>query len=172
MANLGELFDAHCAAEFEAIDVEATMATMTDSPHVHNVPTNIGGVGYAAVRDFYTNYFVGHVPPDTTAETKSRTLGESSVVDEVLFSFTHTEPIDFMLPGIAPTGRRISIPLVVVVGFEGNQVAYEHIYWDQASVLAQAGLLDPTTLPVSGADQATALWDHTHPRNALLNQAD
>lgn len=168
MANLGELFDSHCQAEFEALDVEATMATMTDDPHVHNVPTNIGGVGYGAVRNFYANHFVGHVPPDTTAETKSRTMGETSVVDEVLFSFTHTEPIDFMLPGVAPTGRFISIPLVVVVGFDGERVAYEHIYWDQASVLIQAGLLDPTTVPAIGPEQATALWDHTHPRNTLL----
>lgn len=100
MNDLGAIFDAHVEAEFVAVDVDATMATMTDEPYVHNTPTLIGGVGAAGVRDFYTHHFVGHVPPDTTTEPISRTVGVNQVVEELIFPFTHTTPIDFMLPGI------------------------------------------------------------------------
>ena len=64
-----------------------------------------------------------------------------------------------MLPGVAPTGRKVLIPTVVVMGFESGKVAYEHIYWDQASVLVQVGLLDPAALPVAGAEQAERLLE-------------
>ncbi len=166
--DLGEIFDTHVEAEFVDIDVDKTMATMTEEPYVHNVPTLIGGVGAAGVRDFYTNHFVGHVPPDTTTEQISRTVGENQVVEELIFSFTHTTPVDFMLPGVAPTGRRISVPLVVVMGFEGDKVSHEHIYWDQACVLVQAGLINPDDLPVAGAGEAAALVDQGVPKNQLL----
>ena len=59
-----------------------------------------------------------------------------------------------MLPGIPPTGKRVEIPHVVVMKFENGKVAHEHIYWDQASVLVQVGLLDPVNLPVAGVEQA------------------
>jgi carboxymethylenebutenolidase len=49
--------------------------------------------------------------------------------------------------------------MVVVMGFEGEKVAYEHIYWDQASVLVQLGLLDRSTLPVAGAEEAERLLE-------------
>jgi carboxymethylenebutenolidase len=62
-----------------------------------------------------------------------------------------------MLPGIKPTGKHVELPHVVVMKFEGNKIAHEHIYWDQASLLAQVGLLDPKTLPVVGAKQAKRL---------------
>lgn len=76
-----------------------------------------------------------------------------------MLDFTHTIELPWMLPGVAPTGRRVRIPTVVVMGFEGSKVSYEHIYWDQASVLVQIGLLDPATLPVPGAEEAERLLE-------------
>ena len=85
----GALFDVHCAAEFVTHDVDATMATMSDHPHITNVPTMTGGLGHEAVRQFYDNWFVGHLPDDWTVELLSRTESKDQVVDEVIASFTH-----------------------------------------------------------------------------------
>lgn len=168
MSDLAATFDAHVRAEFQDLDLEATMATMTEDPYVHHVPTITGGSGTAGVRDFYGNHFIGQWPADTETEQISRTVGESQVVDELLMTFTHDRRLDIMLPGIPPTGRRISIVVVVVVGFEDGRVSHEHIYWDQASVLVQAGLLDPSGLPVVGAEQSEALVDQAKPKNELI----
>lgn len=168
MSDLAATFDAHVRAEFQDLDLEATMATMTDDPYVHHVPTITGGNGTEGVRDFYGRHFIGQWPGDTETRQISRTIGDDQVVDELLMTFTHDRELEIMLPGIRPTGRRIAIPVVVVVGFENGKVSREHIYWDQASVLVQAGLLDPAALPTVGAEQAEALLDQGRPKNALL----
>jgi carboxymethylenebutenolidase len=168
MSDLGAMFDAHTQAEFQDLDVDATMATMSRDPYVHHVPTITGGAGTDGVREFYDRHFIGQWPDDTETRQISRTVGENQVVDELLVSFTHDRELEIMLPGIAPTGRRISIPLVVVVGFEDGKVNHEHIYWDQASVLVQAGVLDPEGLPVTGPDQAEAFLDRDRTKNRLL----
>ena len=157
LMDLGAIFDAHIRHEFVDHDVAATMKTMAAEPYVHNVPTLIGGDGHAGVVDFYTHHFVGKMPADTRIERISRTVGRDQVVDELIMYFTHDCPIDYMLPGIPPTGRKVALPHVVVMKFKGGKVAHEHIYWDQACVLAQIGLLDPSQLPVTGAPQAAAL---------------
>jgi carboxymethylenebutenolidase len=157
--DLAELWDAHCRHEFETRDVDATMATMVAEPYVNHIPTMTGGVGFDKLRDFYANHFIGVNPPDTELAPVSRTVGESTVVDEFIFRFTHTTQIDWMLPGITPTGRRVEIPMVAIVQFQGDKVAHEHIYWDQASVLVQLGLIDPEVLPVAGAETADKVLD-------------
>ena len=131
------------AAEFERQDVDATMATMVDDPHLNHVPTMTGGVGFEEVRDFYGGHFVGHWPADTEVTPVSRTVGEDQVVDEIVVSFTHDVVMDALLPGIPPTGRRVRLPHCVVVGFRDGKVTHEHIYWGQGSLLVQVGLLDP-----------------------------
>ncbi len=166
--GLGAMFDAHCDAEFKTRDIEATMATMGEHPHVTHVPTMTGGFGRDDVRRFYENYFVGRVPDDWTVKLISRTVGESQLVDEVLISFTHDCDMPAILPGVKPTGRKVAIPFVVVVGFEGGKVAFERIYWDQASLLVQLGLIDKAGLPVSGAEQAARLLDPRLPSNTLI----
>jgi carboxymethylenebutenolidase len=170
MSDLATTFDAHLQAEFQDLDVDATMATMSEGPHVHHVPTITGGSGTEGVRAFYTSHFIGQWPDDTETKEISRTIGEDQVVDELLMSFTHDRELEIMLPGVPPTGRRISVPVVVVVGFEDGKVHHEHIYWDQATVLVQAGLLDPDTLPVTGAEQAESLLDQSRPKNRLLGE--
>jgi carboxymethylenebutenolidase len=152
--DLAALWDAHCRYEFETRDLDATMASMVAEPYVNHVPTMTGGVGHDQLRRFYRRHFIGANPPDTTLTLVSRTVGADSLVDEMIFSFTHTSEVDWMLPGVAPTGARVEIPLVAVVKFEGDKLAHEHIYWDQASVLAQVGLIDPAGLPTAGRETA------------------
>jgi carboxymethylenebutenolidase len=166
--DLVALWEAHCRHEFDTRDVEATMATMVERPYVNHVPTMTGGVGHDELKRFYKHHFIGVNPPDLTLTPVSRTVGNDQLVDELLVSFTHSREVDWMLPGIAPTGRRVEIPLVAIVRFEGDKVAHEHIYWDQASVLVQVGLLDPDGLPVAGAETARKVADATLPSNTLM----
>jgi carboxymethylenebutenolidase len=163
--NLGAVFDKHIKHEFEDQDVDATMETMTREPYVHHVPVMTGGVGHAGVYDFYKNHFIGKMPDDTKVVRISRTVGKDSVVDELILTFTHDREIDFMLPGIPPTGRYIELPHVVIMNFKDGKIAHEHIYWDQASLLVQVGLLDPKLLPVTGKEQTKRLVE-------LSQQAD
>ena len=166
--DLVALWEAHCRYEFETRDVDATMATMVAQPYVNHIPTMTGGVGHDELKRFYKYHFIANNPPDMTLEPVSRTVGASSVVDEMIIRFTHTTEIDWMLPGIAPTGRRVEIALVAIVQFDGDKLVHEHIYWDQASVLVQVGLLDPKGLPVAGAETARKVLDRTQPSNALM----
>ncbi len=167
--DLVAVWEAHCRYEFETYDVDATMTTMVAEPYVNNVPTMMGGVGHDEVKRFYAHHFVGHNPPDTMVVPVSRTVGADSIVDELIFCFTHTTQMDWMLPGIAPTGRRVEVPLVAIVKFHDGKIANEHIYWDQASVLVQIGKLDPQNLPVAGIDTAHKVTDPMLPRNTLLD---
>jgi carboxymethylenebutenolidase len=168
--DLVAVWDAHTRNEFETHDVEATMTTMIDDPYVNHIPTMTGGVGYDQVKRFYKYHFIGANPPDTEPILISRTVGTDQIVDEILFTFTHTCEIDWMLPGIPPTGRRVEIPLVAVVRFKDGKVAHEHIYWDQASVLVQIGRLDPADLPVAGVATAHKFRDKALPSNTLMRR--
>ncbi|WP_420994486.1 dienelactone hydrolase family protein [Cupriavidus sp. 30B13] len=166
--DFSALWDKHCEYEFATRDVDATMATMVAEPYVNHIPTMTGGVGYSQLRRFYSNHFVHSNPPDTTLIPLSRTVGASQIVDELLFCFTHTCEIDWMLPGVPPTGKRVEIPLIAIVKFRGDKLYHEHIYWDQASVLVQIGKLDPAGLPVAGVETARKLLDETLPSNTLM----
>jgi carboxymethylenebutenolidase len=147
-ASAAALFEAHLQAELQA-DLESTMATMVDDPHLLNLASGTGGQGAEGVRDFYATRLIGQFfPPDVEFIPISRTVDGERLVDELVIRFTHTEPIGHLLPGVAPTGRRVEMALVVIVGLREGKVAYEHIHWDQAGLLAQLGLLDPTGLPV------------------------
>jgi carboxymethylenebutenolidase len=169
--DLGAVFDAHVKAEFVDMDAAATMATMTDEPHLTHVPTLTGGTGRAAVERFYRDHFIGHWPDDVEVKAISRTVGQNRVVDELIVSFTHDREMRALLPGVAPTGRKVVLPHVVVMGFnDAGRVAYEHIYWDQATLLVQVGLLDPARFPVSGAEQANRLLDVKHPANEMIDR--
>lgn len=154
-----ELFGKHMQAELDG-DLDTTMATMSDRPHLHNVPTMIGGIGQDGVRHFYKSHLVGKFfPPDVKIERVSITVDEHQLVEELVISFTHTVEIEWMLPRVAPTGKPVSVGFCVVVGVKDGKVTHEHIYWDQATVLVQIGLLDPKGLPVVGAESAARILD-------------
>jgi carboxymethylenebutenolidase len=168
-AGIAGVLDDHLASEFITRDVDATMATMTGDPYINHVPVLTGGVGWDEVRRFYDQFFIGHWPADAAIRRISRTIGASQVVDELVLSFTHDITMSHMLPGVAPTGRRVRVPVCVVAGFQDGKLSHEHIYWDQASVLVQVGLLDAAGLPVAGAEQAEkVLAPREIPANALL----
>ena len=154
MSDLQALWQQHTDHEFVTRDTEATLRTMVDDAYVNHVPVMTGGRGKEALRAFYSRDFIPKMPPDTTLVPVSRTVGENQLVDEVIFCFTHTEEMPWMLPGVAPTHRVVKIPLVVIVKFRDGKLAHEHIYWDQASVLKQIGLLTDPSLPVYGVETA------------------
>ncbi|MDE2039296.1 MAG: nuclear transport factor 2 family protein [Elusimicrobia bacterium] len=154
-----ELFDKHVDAEMRQ-DLETTMATMTERPHLNNVPLMLGGVGREGVRAFYRDRLIGKFfPPDMEMTVITRTIGDERLVDEMVIRFTHSMEMPWFLPGVKPTGRRIEATFVVIVGVQDGKIAYEHIHWDHASVLVQAGLLDPKGLPVRGAEAARKMLE-------------
>ncbi len=152
--DLSSLWEEHTAHEFSTRDTEATLATMVEDAYVNHIPVLTGGHGKAALREFYSKEFIPMMPPDTTLEPISRTVGTDQLVDEMIFSFTHTMEMPWMLPGVPPTGKRVEIPLVAIVKFRDGKLAHEHIYWDQASVLKQIGLITDPSLPVRGVETA------------------
>jgi carboxymethylenebutenolidase len=168
---LSNLWDEHMRHEFATHNTEDTLATMVDDAYVNHIPVLTGGVGKDALREFYSKRFIPQMPPDTEVTPVSRTIGADQLVDEMIFKFTHTMRMDWMLPGIPPTGKRVEVPLVAIVRFRGDKLAHEHIYWDQASVLVQLGLLDPARLPVAGIETARKVLDNTLPSNALMQRA-
>jgi len=153
-ADLIRLWEEHTKHEFATRDTESTLATMVEDAYVNHVPVLTGGVGKNALRLFYSRDFIPSMPPDTKLTPISRTVGEEQLVDEMIFSFTHTQEMPWMLPGIAPTNRPVQVALVAIVRFRDGKLAHEHIYWDQASVLKQIGLLTDPGLPVFGAESA------------------
>src|SRR6267378_5045124 len=145
---LRNLWDEHVRYEFATHNTEDTLATMVENAYVNHIPVLTGGVGREQLREFYSKRFIPQMPSDTEMIPLSRTIGSDQLVDEMIFKFTHTIKMDWMLPGLPPTGKRVEVPLVAIVRFREGKLAHEHIYWDQASVLVQLGLLDSSNLPV------------------------
>src|SRR5947199_6299203 len=170
--KLRQLWEEHVRYEFSARDTEETLATMVEDAYVNHIPVLTGGVGRDELREFYSKRFIPQMPPDTEMISVSRTIGDNQLVDEMVFKFTHSIRMDWMLPGIAPTGKRDEVPLVAIVRFREGKLAPEHIYWHQASVLVQIGLLDPARLPVVGIESARKVLDSSLPPNTLMNRTD
>jgi carboxymethylenebutenolidase len=145
--SLRDLWEEHVRYEFATRNTDDTLATMVEDAYVNHIPVLTGGVGRNELREFYSKHFIPQMPPDTEMIPISRTIGNEQVVDEMVFKFTHTIAMNWMLPGIPPTGKRVEFPLVAIVHFRQGKLAHEHIYWDQASVLVQLGLLDAGNLP-------------------------
>jgi carboxymethylenebutenolidase len=169
---LRQLWDEHMRYEFTTHNTEDTLATMVEDAYVNHIPVLTGGVGRNELREFYAKRFIPQIPPDTEIVPISRTVDRHQLVDELVVRFTHTIRMDWMLPGIAPTGKRVEVALVAIVRFREGKVAHEHIYWDQASVLVQLGLLDASSLPVAGVESARKALDPRLPSNALIGRAD
>ena len=168
---LNDLWEEHLRDEFTTQDTKATLETMVPDAYVNHIPVLTGGVGHEQLREFYSRHFIPKMPADTEIVPVSRTIGAERLVDEMIFRFTHTIEMDWMLPGIAPTGKRVECPLVVIVHFRDGKLSNEHIYWDQASVLVQLGLLDAANLPVAGLETARKLADPSLPSNHLIERA-
>ena len=168
--TLSSRWDDHVKYEFATRNTDDTLETMVADAYVNHVPVMTGGVGHDELRDFYSQRFIPQMPPDTSMTPVSRTIGIDRVVDEMVFEFTHTIKMDWMLPGVEPTGKHVRVALVVIVHFRDGKLAHEHIYWDQASVLAQLGLIDAAKLPVAGVESAEKVLDPKLPSNELMNR--
>jgi carboxymethylenebutenolidase len=165
--SLEAIWAKHIEHEFATRSTEETLATMVEDAYVNHIPVLTGGVGKTQLREFYSKHFIPQMPPDTSLTPISRTIGDDQIVDEMIFKFTHTIKMDWMLPGIEPTGKPVEVPLVAIVKLRGDKLAHEHIYWDQASVLVQLGLLDSTHLPVAGIESARKAQDPNLPPRKL-----
>ena len=164
------LWELHMQAEFAHRSVEEALATMTSNPHVTLVPTMMGGKGREGVGHFYGNHFLNQLPPDIEIVPVSRTVGKDRLVDEMVIRFTHSIQMDWVLPGVPPTGKRIEIAMVGVIYVEDGKIAAEHLYYDNATVLRQAGLLPDPALPVLGAESARQVLDQSAPYNELAQR--
>ena len=132
----------HTYAEFELKDADAALETMTENPYLLMVATGTACIGRAAVREYYANHFLPAIPSDLELQSLSQTIGSDRLVEEMVVSFTHTIEMNWLLPTLRPTGRRGEFLIAAVIGFENGRVAHEHIYWDQATLLSQMGVLD------------------------------
>jgi carboxymethylenebutenolidase len=139
--ELERLWDEHLAGEFVTKDVEATLATMVDDAEVDHVPVHTGGRGKEELRAFYRDVFIPSWPDDLRQTSINRVVGDGQVVDEIRTRFTHDRQMDWFLPGVPPTHRPVEVDIVAVVRFRDGKIAGERIYWDQATVLRQVGLL-------------------------------
>jgi carboxymethylenebutenolidase len=167
---IADLWEQHLAAEFGAKSSEQALATMGPNPSVNHVPVMTGGIGREQLGEFYSKHFLPQLPPDLETTPISRTIGQGRLVDEFVSRFTHSIQMDWLLPGIPPTGKRLEIATVVIVQFENGKIVQERLYWDHASVLAQLGLID-RSLPVLGAEGAQQVRQQVQPMNGLIHRA-
>jgi carboxymethylenebutenolidase len=166
-----DLWEEHLKSEFQDKSARASCDTMVADPYVNHVPVLTGGVGRPQLEHFYGTYFIPSMPDDVQLVPISRTVGYNRIVDEFVFSCTHTNEMDWLLPGVKPTGRRLELVTVVVVAFENGKIHHEHIHWDQASALVQLGLIDPKNLPVAGVESAHKMLDpKSVPSNLLMKR--
>jgi carboxymethylenebutenolidase len=169
--SLIDTWEEHIRYEFTVRDAAATVATMSDDNHVNHVPVMTGGFGRQEMLEFYGRHFIPKMPADTRLTSVCRTVGQGRIIDEMIFAFTHDIEMDWMLPGVAPTGRSVEVPLVVMVQLRGGKIVFERIYWDQASVLVQIGLLDSSRLPVAGIETARKVMNPRLASNDLIRRA-
>ncbi|KAL1681289.1 hypothetical protein EV122DRAFT_205851 [Schizophyllum commune] len=172
--DIEAVWDEHTFFEFELRSVARTMGTMVQEPYVNHVTTMTGGVGRKELTAFYRDHFIFSNPPDTVMKNVSRTVGVDRVVDEFIFCITHTTQVDWLLPGVPPTGKKMEIPMMGVINVRGDRLYHEHIWWDQGTALKQAGLLPdilevptangPRKLKLPVADEACA--------RLLVNESD
>ncbi|OBT59504.1 hypothetical protein VE04_00538 [Pseudogymnoascus sp. 24MN13] len=142
--DLEDIWERHLAHEFVTRNATETIGTMTSHPSVVHMPTLTGGVGKGELHRFYDEFFIPSNPANMRTTLLSRTVGSDKIIDEMLISFTHTQEIPWLLPGVPATGKYIEVVLVSVVKIVGGKLESERLHWDQASVLVQAGLLDAT----------------------------
>jgi carboxymethylenebutenolidase len=165
-----KLWEEHLASEFKFKNAETAINTMVDRPSVNHVPVMTGGVGRRQLTHFYDRYFIPQMPPDTQIIPISRTIGYDRVADEFVIKFTHSLQMDWLLPGVPPTNKQVEVATVTVIQFQDGKMASERIYWDQASLLVQLGLLNPARLPVAGVATARKVLDDQLPSNELMKR--
>lgn len=150
--DLELVLEKNLQSKFFTRDAQGALETYTThkTPHVTNIPTLTGGIGAEDLRRFYADYFAN--PPSMKVTLLSRTIGVDRVVDEMHVKFKHTQEMPWILPGVPATEKKVEILVVSIVAVKGGKLHHEHVYWDQASVLVQVGLLDPKLVPQTAKD--------------------
>lgn len=143
------LWEQHTAYEFVVKDADLAVTTMVEDASVMHLPTMSGGFGKNYLRGYYRDVFIPGIPQNTSTETVDRSVGGDFLVEEIIMRMTHDREVPFLLPGLAPTGRTVEVPLVVIVKFRDDLMESERLYWDQAAVLTQVGLLAVKGLPMA-----------------------
>jgi carboxymethylenebutenolidase len=157
--ELLEVWQQHTYSEFVMKDAKAALSTMSDNPHVLMVPIAIGGRGRDGVYDYYHDYFLAQLPADIMPVPISQAIGKDILVEEAVYRFTHDQAMEWLIPGVPPTGKRVEVGVVAIIKFKDGKIASEHLYWDHASVLAQLGVVDPASVPVKGVETARTLLE-------------
>lgn len=157
--DLVKVWQQHNYSEWVMKDAAAALATMSDNPHVLMVPIAIGGRGREGVYNYYRDYFLAQLPADIRPVPISQVVGRDMLVEEAVFQFTHDQVMDWVIPGVPPTGKRVEMGVAAIVQFENGKIASEHLYWDHASVLAQLGVLDSAKTPIKGIESARTLLE-------------
>jgi hypothetical protein len=169
-------------AKFKTGNAEKTMRTMVEKPYVNYIPTMTGGTGQKELYRFYRDFFIPGNPPSLKMKLVSRTIGVDRVVDELFISFKHTQEMPWILPSVPPTNKSVEVAVVSVISMLGGKLSQEHVYWDQASVLLQVGLLEAEhipskmehlgleILPIAGKEAARKVLDGaSEPSNEMLD---
>ncbi|KAE8147217.1 hypothetical protein BDV25DRAFT_142973 [Aspergillus avenaceus] len=128
---------------------EDLTAELEEEPVVNCVPSSVGGTNPAQITNFYVSQFFPAGPPSQSIRLLSRTIGTDRIIDELLLTFTHTEEIPWLLPNVPPTDKEVRVVIIMSASSIAGKLARQNIYWDQASVLVQIGLLDPNLVPGS-----------------------
>ena len=162
-----DVWESHLAAEFEQKNADLAIATMTEHPVLIHVPVGTGATGREPLRNFYREIFIPQLPQDAEIQLLTRTVGQDRLIDEFILRFTHTVQMDWLVPGIRPTGHRVEAPHVGIIAFEDGKIRSEHIYWDQASILLQLAVLKGD-FPILGVDQCDRLLNPNAPANRLI----
>ncbi|KAF2271870.1 uncharacterized protein EI97DRAFT_496990 [Westerdykella ornata] len=149
--DLERVWDENEEQKYRGKDVNRLMDTFVDepTPFVNYTPTMTGGVGAEELKRFYRDFFLPSSPPSLHVRLISRTIGVDKIVDELYIQFKHTCEMPWILPGVPPTNEKVEIVVVSIVGMRAGKIWHERVYWDQASVLFQVGLLDPEEIPDS-----------------------
>ncbi|KAI1977519.1 hypothetical protein LOZ53_001542 [Ophidiomyces ophidiicola] len=145
--DLAPAWERHLMAKYDKKDLEGTIESLAGDAYVNYVPVMTGGIGSDDLRHFYSEYFIPRNPSSLDIQLISRTMGIDHVVDELYLSFRHTQEMPWILPGVPATDKFVEVAIVSIVGVRAGKLRHENVYWDQASVLAQIGLLDTRYIP-------------------------
>ncbi len=149
----------HCYSEFVMKDAKAALTTMSDNPHVLMVPIATGGRGRDEVYKYYHDYFLAQLPADIRPVPISQVVGKDTLAEEAVYQFTHDQIMDWVIPGVPPTDKRVEVGVVGIIKCENRKIASEHLYWDHASVLAQLGVIDRAKGVVKGVESPRTLLE-------------
>lgn len=154
--DMVELWERHTHYEFACRDADLAVSTMVPEARVMHLPTMSGASGRDALRAYYADVFIPGQPPDTELDLIARSIGDDVLVDECIMRLTHDREVPQLLPGVAPTGVSLEVAFVVIVKFRDSLMLSETLYWDQAQVLRQAGLLSAATLPLPDPSEVSS----------------